>query len=60
MAESFVKSYKRDYVYLADLSTAADVLRDLQVWFDDFNHVRPQRALRMLSPVEFRSQELAS
>jgi putative transposase len=26
MAESFVKNFKRDYVYLADLWTAADVL----------------------------------
>jgi transposase InsO family protein len=60
MAESFVKSFKRDYVYLADLWTAADVLRDLQRWFDDYNHVRPHKGLRMLSPVEFRNTQLAS
>jgi putative transposase len=60
MAESFVKSFKRDYVYLADLWTAADVLRDLAAWFDDYNRVRPHKGLRMLSPVEFRNAQLAS
>jgi len=60
MAESFVKSFKRDYVYLADLWTAADVLRDLPQWFDDYNRVRPHKGLRMLSPVEFRNTQLAS
>ena len=60
MAESFVKSCKRDYVYLADLWTAADVLRDLPRWFGDYNRVRPHKGLRMLSPVEFRNQQLAS
>jgi putative transposase len=60
MAESFVKSFKRDYVYLADLWTAADVLRDLPRWFDDYNRVRPHKGLRMLSPIEFRNQQLAS
>jgi putative transposase len=58
MAESFVKSFKRDYVYLADPWTAADVLRDLSRWFDDYNRVRPHKGLRMLSPVEFRNQQL--
>ena len=60
MAESFVKSFKRDYVYLTDLWTAADVLRDLPAWFDDYNRVRPHKALRMLSPLEFRNAQLAS
>ncbi len=60
MAESFVKSFKRDYVYLADLWTAADVLRNLPAWFDDYNRVRPHKGLRMLSPVEFRNAQLAS
>jgi putative transposase len=60
MAESFVKSFKRDYVYLADLWTADEVLRDLPRWFDDYNRVRPHKGLRMLSPVEFRNTQLAS
>lgn len=57
---SFVKHFKRDNVYLADLWTAADLLRDLPRWFDDYNRVRPHKGLRMLSPVEFRNQQLAS
>lgn len=57
---SFVKSFKRDYVYLADLWTAADVRRDLAAWFDDYNRVRTHKGLRMLSPVEFRNAQLAS
>ena len=62
MAESFVKSFKRDYVYLylADLWTADDVLRDLPKWFDDYNRVRPHKGPRMLSPVEFSNAQLAS
>jgi putative transposase len=60
MAESFVKSFKRDYVYLAELWTAQDVLRDLATWFDDYNRVRPHKGLRMLSPIEFRNTQLAS
>ena len=60
MAESLVKSFKRDYVYLADLWTAADVLGLLPTWVEDYNHVRPHKGLKMLSPVEFRNQQLAS
>jgi len=60
MAESLVKSFKRDYVYLADLWNADDVLRLLPTWVDDYNHVRPHKGLKMLSPVEFRNQQLAS
>ena len=54
MAEVFVKSFKRDYVYVNRLESAADVLRQLPSWFEDYNEVRPHRALRMKSPREFR------
>jgi transposase InsO family protein len=60
MAESFVKSFKRDYVYLADLWTAAEVLALLPRWIDDYNRVRPHKGLKMLSPIEFRNRQLAS
>jgi transposase InsO family protein len=42
-AESFVKSFKRDYVYLADLWTAAEVLALVPRWVEDYNHVRPHK-----------------
>jgi putative transposase len=54
MAESFVKSFKRDYVYLADARTADELLAQLPAWFDDYNRVRPHKGLKMLSPMEYR------
>ena len=54
MAEAFVKRFKADYVYLARLDTAADVLRQLPGWIEDYNEVHPHRGLRMQSPREFR------
>jgi len=32
----------------------------LPTWVDDYNHVRPHKGLKMVSPVEFRNQQLAS
>ena len=57
MAESFVKSFKRDYVFLHTRPDALSVLKQLAAWFDDYNEVRPHRGLRMRSPRQFiRSQ----
>jgi pterin-4a-carbinolamine dehydratase len=39
MAEAFVKTFKRDYVYLNRLETAATVLAHLPTWFEDYNEV---------------------
>jgi transposase InsO family protein len=47
MAESFVKSFKRDYVFLHRRPDALSVLKQLAAWFDDYNEVRPHRGLRM-------------
>lgn len=55
MAEAFVKSFKRDYVYLAELHDAAGVLRALARWFDDYNDHHPHRGLGMRSPRQFRA-----
>jgi putative transposase len=60
MAESFVKGFKRDYVYLADVRTADEFLAQLSAWFDDYNQVRPHKGLKMLSPMEYREINLAS
>jgi len=51
MAESLVKRIKRD-AYLSDLWTAADVLRLLPTWVEDYNHVRSRKGVEMLSPVQ--------
>lgn len=54
MAEAFVKTFKRDYVYLADLWDAETVLGFLPTWFADYNHHHPHKGLKMMSPKEFR------
>jgi len=53
MAESFVKTFKRDYVYLSKLETAATVLAQLGTWFDDYNEIHPHSGLEMQSPREY-------
>ena len=55
MAEAFVKTFKRDYAYLADLPDARTVLVQLANWFDDYNQHHPHKGLKMLSPAEFRA-----
>ena len=55
MAEAFVKTIKRDYVYLHDVSTADTVLAQLPSWFEDYNEVAPHKGLNMLSPRMFRA-----
>jgi transposase InsO family protein len=53
MAESFVKTFKRDYVYVHDRPDAQTVLSQLAAWFEDYNESHPHKALRMKSPREF-------
>lgn len=62
MAEAFVKTFKRDYVYINDLSSAQRVREQLDHWFEDYNNVAPHKALKMKSPRHYRkeSQRLAS
>jgi putative transposase len=54
MAESFVKTFKRDYVDVNDTSDATTVLSRLAEWFEHYNEQHPHKALRMRSPREFR------
>jgi transposase InsO family protein len=53
MAEGFIKTFKRDYVYLARLDTAEAVLQRLGEWFEDYNEKAPHKGLSMRSPREF-------
>jgi transposase InsO family protein len=57
MAEAFVKTFKRDYVWLGDLSSAPRVMEQLPGWFEDYNEFAPHKGLRMMSPVEFRARQ---
>jgi transposase InsO family protein len=60
MAEAFVKTFKRDYVYLARLADAASVLAALPIWFEDYNQHHPHRGLGMKSPRRFRAETQAA
>ena len=53
MSESFVKTFKRDYVRCNPCPDAQSVLDNLEIWFEDYNESHPHRGLRMLSPREF-------
>jgi putative transposase len=53
LAESFVKTFKRDYVYVHDRPDAQSVLARLPRWFEDYNENHPHKALRMKAPREF-------
>jgi putative transposase len=54
MAESFVNTFKRDYVSQMDRSTAATVLAQLPNAFTHFNEVHPHSALKLKSPRMYR------
>lgn len=54
MAESFVNTFKRDYVARMDLSNAPTVLAQLPAAFKHFNEVHSHSSLKMRPPREFR------
>jgi transposase InsO family protein len=56
MAEAFVKTFKRDYVWLGDLSSANRVREQLAAWFEDYNENAPHKALKMRSPRKYRRE----
>jgi len=59
MAEAFVKTIKRDYVYVNDCSDVKTVMAQLPVWFKDYNEDAPHKGLKMRSPRQFL-RELAT
>ncbi len=50
MAEAFVKTFKRDYVYLNEVTDAETVIRCLPIWIEDYNCNHPHSELKMNSP----------
>ncbi|WP_288845551.1 IS3 family transposase [uncultured Paraburkholderia sp.] len=54
MAESFVKTMKRDYVAFMPKPDAATAARNLAVAFEHYNEQHPHSALEYRSPREFR------
>jgi len=59
MAESFVKTLKRDYASLADKPDSASVMEQLPQWFEHYNTKHPHSALQYLSPRMFREKQKA-
>ena len=49
MAESFVKTFKRDYVHTNSLPDARTVLEEIFEWFQDYNEFHPHKGLKMMS-----------
>ena len=58
MAESFVKTFKRDYVHMKPLPDARTVLEKIPEWFQDYNEFHPHKGLKMKSPREYRRNQL--
>lgn len=50
MAESFVNTFKRDYVARMDLRDAPTVLAQLPAAFEHFNVVHPHSSLKCIRP----------
>ena len=53
MAESFVKTIKRDYARINPLPDANTVLVALHRWFEDYNENHPHSGLKWTSPRDF-------
>jgi transposase InsO family protein len=53
MAESFVKTFKRDYVRVSPIPTAAAALAVIDSWMEDYNTVHPHSRLGYRSPREY-------
>lgn len=55
MAEAFVKTFKRDYVYVSDCYDAATVMKLIEGWIKDYNEMAPHSGLGMKSPLQYRN-----
>ena len=59
MAESFVKSFKRDYVATMDRRNAKTVMLQLEAAFAHYNEVHPHSALKLRSPRMIRRKNVS-
>ena len=57
MAESLVKTIKRDYARLALRPDARTVMQQLAGWFEHYNTKHPHSALKYLPPRRFREKQ---
>jgi transposase InsO family protein len=56
MAESFVNTFKRDYVSQMERSGAGIVLRQMPAAFKHFNELHPHSSLGYKSPSMYREE----
>lgn len=54
IAEAFVGTFKRDYVYMNDCVSSEFVLGALPAWIEDYNEQAPHAALAMRSPRQYQ------
>jgi len=54
MVESFINTFKRDYVYMHHVPDAKTVMELLALWFEDYNINHPHKGLKMRSHREYR------
>ena len=57
MAARVVKTFKRDYVRLANRHDSATVMNGLKTWFEHYNQKHPRSALKYLSPRMLRERQ---
>ena len=60
MAETFVKTFKRDYVRISPIPNAAATLAAIDYWIEDYNTVHPHSRLGYRSPREYILSQLAA
>ncbi len=58
MAESFVKTLKRDYVHVSPLPDSQTVQTAFYRWIEDYNENHPHSGLKYKSPRDFRRAQL--
>ena len=56
MAESFVTTFRRDYIRLPNRPDSLTVMNGLKTWFEHYNQKQPHSALKYLSLRMFRQQ----
>jgi putative transposase len=60
ISEAFVNTLKRDYVRVTPIPNAEIAMRAIAGWFEDYNENHPHSGLKMRSPREVRSAQIAT
>jgi transposase InsO family protein len=59
MVESFIKTFKRDYVHMNPLNNAKTVLQKIPGWFQDYNEYHPHKGLKGSRPGRIKETNLS-